>query len=104
MIQYVQNRNPFEAWRQIHAKLDPMNDQAAGHAVKTILDSRKWAVRHVSQIPLMLARWEGLQREHFARTEERVLKSSAAQALLLEMILFLRFSGVDPKDDPWRHS
>ena len=63
-----------------------MNDQAAGHAVRTILDPRKWAVQHVTQIPSMLARWEGLQREHFSRTQERVLTPSAARALLMEMI------------------
>ena len=86
LVQYVPDKNPFEAWRQVHSKLDPMNDQAAGHAVRTNLDPRKWAVQHVTQIPSMLARWEGLQREHFARTQERVLTPSAARALLMEMI------------------
>ena len=47
LVQYVPDKNPFEAWRQVHSKLDPMNDQAAGHAVRTILDPRKWAVQHV---------------------------------------------------------
>ena len=86
LVQYVADKNPFEAWKQIHSKLGPMNDQAAGHAVRTILDPRKWAVQHVTQIPSMLARWEGLQREHFSRTQERVLTPSAARAFLMEMI------------------
>ena len=86
LVKHVMDRNPFEAWRQIHAKLDPINDQAASHAVKTILNPKHWAVSHVSQIPLMLARWEGLQREHTARTQERVLTPSSARAFLLEMI------------------
>ena len=63
-----------------------MNDQSAAQAVRAILNPKVWAVQSVTQIPLMLARWEGLQREHIANTQEKVLTSSAARALLLEMI------------------
>ena len=59
-----------------------MNDQAASHALRTILDPKRWAVQHVTLIPLMLARWEGLQREHSATTQERVLAASSSIGLI----------------------
>ena len=61
LVQLVEHRNPFDAWRQVHQKLDPMNDQSAAQAVCAILNPKVWAVQGVTQIPLMLARWEGLQ-------------------------------------------
>ena len=86
LVVHASKRNPFEAWRQVHQKLDPLNDQAAGQAVRAILDPKKWAVTSITQIPAMLARWEGIQREHQQRTGEKVLTASAGRALLLEMI------------------
>ena len=79
LVVHVSELNPFEAWRQV-------NDQAAGQAVRAILDPKKRAVTSITQIPAMLARWEGLQREHQQKTGEKVLTASAARALLLEMI------------------
>lgn len=54
--------------------------------MRAIQNPKVWAFQSVSQIPLMLARWAGLQREHTARTQEQVLTASSARALLLEMI------------------
>ena len=86
IVSNVPKRCPFEAWRLIHTRMAPLNDQAASNAVTQILDPKKWAVTHITQIPLAITKWEGLQEEHFKRTRETVLTASAARGLLMQMI------------------
>ena len=86
IVNHVEGRCPFEAWRLVHCRMDPINDQAAGASAKAVLDPKRWVCSHMSQISVMLARWEGLQQEHLKRTGESLLTPSAARALLMDMI------------------
>ena len=86
LIQHVTGGNVYEAWRQLHNKLDPQNDAAAARTASHIMNVQNWKCKHISEVPVMLARWEGLQREHKARSGEDALTMAGSRNMLIEMI------------------
>ena len=68
IVQNVVGKNPFEAWRLLFAKFDPRNDASAQQMIDTILDKAKWKCTRLVDIPIKLAKWEALIREHNTRT------------------------------------
>ena len=86
LIQHVTGGNVYEAWRQLHNKFDPQNDAAAARTVSHIMNVQNWKCKHISEVPVMLARWEGLQREHKTRSGEDALTMAGSRNMLIEMI------------------
>ena len=86
LIIHVADKNVWEGFRQLHARFDPRNDQAADNVAQRIMSVAAWKCKTVQDIPINLARWEGLQREHHTRTGEEVLTIASKRQILLGMI------------------
>ena len=86
LITYVENKNVWEAFRQLHARFDPRNDAAANSVVQRILDYKNWKCRSAQDIPVQLARWESLQREFKARTGIDVLTLPVKKEIMMKFI------------------
>ena len=86
LIVHVADRNVWEGFRQLHARFDPRNDAAADAVAQRIMSVAAWRCKTIQDIPVMLARWEGLQREHETRTGETVLTLASQKQILLNMI------------------
>ena len=86
LVVHATDGNVFEAWRQLHARYDPQNDASATRMLNYIMKVENWKCKNIGDVPVTLARWEGLQREHKVRTGEAALSSSMARNLLMEIV------------------
>ena len=81
IITTAPNKNPFEAWRLLFAKFDPRNDATAQNIIDDILDKPKWKCHKLSEVPLKVAKWAALRREHVTRTGEEAINTASRRQL-----------------------
>lgn len=86
LVVHVPDKNVWEAWRQIHGRFDPRNDAQANNVVQKLMDFREWKVKSITHVPVMIAKWEGLARDHYSRTGEEVLSEASRRHILLHTI------------------
>ena len=83
----VEEKNIYEAWRQLFAKFDPRNDASANMIITKLMYAALWKCKKIPDIPLAVGKWEALQREHKTRSGEDALNEASKREVLKQMIL-----------------
>ena len=86
IVQNVNDKNPFEAWRQLFMKFDPRNDTSSQNLVDTILNKKNWQCSKLSEVAVKLGQWEALIREHKTRTGEDAINATSQRQLFKCML------------------
>ena len=86
IIAHVNDKNVYEAWRQLFVRYDPRNDASSNAIVTRLMNVKLWKCNKIQDIPVIVAKWEGLQREHRTRTGEEALNVASKRELLKLMI------------------
>ena len=64
IVLLCQGKNPYEAWRLLHAKFAPNNDASAGAIVDKLVDWKSWRCKTIAEVPMTIAAWERLIEEY----------------------------------------
>ena len=72
----------------MHHKFDPRNDHTADAIARHVHDASKWKCKTLQEVPILIAKWESLQREYVARSTsgEEPMNNTTKRMMLKEML------------------
>ena len=86
VVVLARGKNPYEAWRLLHAKYDPNNDVSAGSVVKTVLNVSKWKCKSIAEVPTTIAAWEKLQDDYEELHADKAINEITKREILKEIL------------------
>ena len=79
-------KNPYEAWRLLHAKYAPRNDASAGMVVEKLVDWKAWKCKEFSEVPTRIQAWEKMQDEYKIQYRDEPINDITKRQMLKNIL------------------